>query len=234
MNTVLQPDNQPITEHILFTPDPMFPQLEREDIIDQAIARITCTVEEVTAACQKFYTQNQIRSESDRQTWLKQRGINQVQFEAMATRELKIEKFKRLKWQQQLPVYFLRRKRQLDKVVFSSIRTRDLATAQALYTRILAGQQSFVDMVKQDAENVKTQIGDIQHPCEISMLLPALAQLLRVSKPGQLWAPIQLGEWFVIVRLEQFVPAQLDKPTAQRLLDELFEKWIQNKLREFN
>lgn len=39
-----------------------------------------------------------------------------------------------------------------------------------------------------------------------------------------------LGEWIAIVRIEQHIPAQLDKQMLQRLLDDLFETWLQQEL----
>ena len=55
---------------------------------------------------------------------------------------------------------------------------------------------------------------------------PALARILSISQPGQLWPPTRVGEWFVVVQLEKFFPARLDDPTRQRLLDELFNTWL--------
>lgn len=42
--------------------------------------------------------------------------------------------------------------------------------------------------------------------------------------------PMILGEWIAIVRIEQHIPAQLDKQMLQRLLDDLFETWLQQEL----
>jgi hypothetical protein len=36
-------------------------------------------------------------------------------------------------------------------------------------------------------------------------------------------------QWFVIIRPEQIIPAQLDKPMRQRLIDELFQIWLQEQ-----
>jgi len=38
---------------------------------------------------------------------------------------------------------------------------------------------------------------------------------------------MQLGEWAVILRLEQRISAKLDAAMEQRLLDELFDSWLQ-------
>ncbi len=53
-----------------------------------------------------------------------------------------------------------------------------------------------------------------------------------VSQPGQLWHPICLEEWLVIVRLEKFIPAQLYKLVRQRLLSELFAARLQEQFNQ--
>ncbi|OKH40259.1 hypothetical protein NIES2101_35195 [Calothrix sp. HK-06] len=37
---------------------------------------------------------------------------------------------------------------------------------------------------------------------------------------------------FMIIRLEKLIPAKLDEPTQQRLLNELFENSLQNQVKE--
>lgn len=54
--------------------------------------------------------------------------------------------------------------------------------------------------------------------------------MLSRGQPGQLWPPLRLGEWLVIVRLEQLIPAQLNEPMRDRLLNELFEAWLSEQL----
>ncbi|MDX2215620.1 MAG: hypothetical protein SFY66_20325 [Oculatellaceae cyanobacterium bins.114] len=50
--------------------------------------------------------------------------------------------------------------------------------------------------------------------------------------PKRVRAPIQLEDWIILIRVEQFIPAQLNVVTQQRLLDELFEVWMQQKLNQ--
>jgi parvulin-like peptidyl-prolyl isomerase len=61
---------------------------------------------------------------------------------------------------------------------------------------------------------------------ELSVPHAALGRILSISQPGQLWPPTKVGDWFVVVRLEKFLPAKLDEVTRQRLLDELFNHWL--------
>ena len=58
--------------------------------------------------------------------------------------------------------------------------------------------------------------------------------MLTHSQPGQLWTPMQIGEWVVIVRLEKFIPAQLDETMRQQLLNELFAEELQHQLNQLS
>jgi len=235
MAVVLQVGDRAITaEEILplIAGYQMLPQLLQELLIDQGTAAIELTPEETAAACEQFYTQNQITGEAERQTWLGRYGMTQAQLEALATRELRIEKFKQATWGPKLESYFLTRKGQLDKVIYSLIRIQDLGIAQELYFRILEGEQTFAELAREYSRGPEAQTDGLIGPVELSVPHPTLAQLLSLSQPGQLSPPTRVGEWLVIVRLEKFIPAQLDEAMRRRLLNECFNNWLQEQLNQ--
>ncbi|MEB3360317.1 MAG: peptidylprolyl isomerase [Synechococcales bacterium] len=210
----------------------MLPKFLQELLIDDAIAAIDCPPEETQQALEQFYAQNQIQDESARAVWLAQYGMSQAQLESLATRELRIEKFKQATWGPKLESYFLDRKGKLDKVIYSLIRTKDLGIAQELYFRILEEEQSFAESAREFSQGPEAQTDGLIGPVELSVPHPALAQLLSLSQPGDLCPPTRVGEWMVIVRLERFIPAQLDDAMRQRLLNECFKEWIQEQLKQ--
>jgi parvulin-like peptidyl-prolyl isomerase len=234
MTTVLQIGNRTISaEEIMprLTSYQMLPQLLRESIIDEAIAPISCTPEEIASAYQQFREQNQLTTESQRLAWLERYCLSQEHLqEALIVRMLKIEKFKQATWGHRLESYFLKRKGQLDRVVYSLIRTKDRGIAEELYFRLQEREQTFAELACEYSQGPEAQAGGIIGPVELGTIHSSLAQLLSISQPGQLWHPMPLGEWLLIVRLEKLIPAQLDVLMRQRLLHELFEAWLQERL----
>lgn len=210
----------------------LLPQLFREIILDQSIASIECTPEELSLACQTFYIQNQLTTETARQSWLEQRNMTQEQLSAQVARGLRIEKFKLATFSHKLESYFLSRKAQLDRVIYSLIRTKDPGIAQELYFRIQAGEQSFTELAGEYSQGQEAQTGGLIGPVEMSTPHPTLGRLLAMSQPGQLWPPTRVEDWLVIVRLEKFIPAQLDEPMRQRLLNELFNAWLSEQIKQ--
>ena len=210
----------------------MLPQFLQELLIDQAIAAIDCTEEEITEAYQQFYAQNQLTSEEARQAWLNHYRMNPSQLETLATREMRIEKFKQKTWGPKLESYFLSRKDKLDKVIYSLIRTQDVGIAQELYFRVLEGEQSFAELARAYSQGPEAQTDGLIGPVELSVPHPTLAQLLTLSQPGQLSPPTRVGEWIVLVRLEKFIPAQMDESMRRRLLNECFNTWLKEQLEQ--
>ena len=97
----------------------MLGKLKRELLIDRAIESINCTSTEKAQIVRQFYRQNGLALDSDNDSWFKKHCMTSEQIEALAIRQFKIEKFKQVTWGDKLGPYFIRRKKQLDRVIFS-------------------------------------------------------------------------------------------------------------------
>lgn len=208
----------------------LMPQILREQIVERAIADIPCTENEIAPALQHFFQQHQVTTAEAQQDWMHQCGMQLSDCVALATRKLRLEKFKRLTWGNKLQSYFLKRKAQLDQANYRLIRVADGGMAQEFYFRLQAGEQSFAELAVVYSQGPEAQTGGQVGPVELATLHPQLARMLHVSQPGQLWHPVRLGEWWVIIQLESLVPAQLTEFLQQRLLNELFETWLKDQL----
>ena len=66
----------------------------------------------------------------------------------------------------------------------------------------------------------------------LSQAHPVLVEKLRISQPGQLWAPFFLINIWVILRLDHWQGSRLDDSTRQILLDDLFSDWLQKRVEQ--
>lgn len=210
----------------------LIPQLLCERIIDRAILTIECTPEEIASACEQFYQQLNFTLEQQ-QIWRSHCGLSQIQFEEMATRSLRIEKFKQATWGHKLESYFLQRKQEFDRVIYSLLRTTDQDLAQELFFRISESEQSFTQLAQHYSEGAEAETGGLIGPIELGTLNAKLANLLYTSQIGQV-QPFGLGEWYMIVRLEKRIPAQLDDQMRDRLLQEKFDAWLQEQIQQLS
>jgi parvulin-like peptidyl-prolyl isomerase len=234
MASKLQIGNQsiPATDVLnLLSEYKILPLLQREIICDRAISNISLTSEESAATIQAFYQQNKLTTPEAITAALQQLCITQMQLEKLATKELKLEKFKQATWGNKLEQYFLQVKPQLDKVVYSLLRTESSEIAQELFFRIQDGDATFADCAKEYSQGQESQTGGLIGPVPISQPHPAIAQKLATIKPGQVLPPIKLENWYVIIRLESFVPAQLDDAMKVTLLNHLFEQWLAEEIK---
>lgn len=210
----------------------LLPKLLRELIIDEAISGFSYSLNERKQAYQRFYAANRLADEQQRQAWLKHYGLTAQQLEALVTRDLKIEKFKQATWGAKLESYFLQHKSKLDQVIYSFVRTTDVKVAQELYFRLNSGEQSFAELVQADTQAAHSLIAGQAGPVTFGQIHPALAQMLADGQAGQLYSPIQIEQWQVIIRLEQLIPAQWDESMRQQLLDALFEAWLNEQMKQ--
>jgi parvulin-like peptidyl-prolyl isomerase len=208
----------------------LMPKLLQEVVIDDAIAPQPCDRAEIFEAYRQFYTQYNIKSDEQFQAWLDRNRTDRDQIEAMITRNLKLEKFKQERWGHQLESYFLKRKRFLDRVIYSLIRVDSPTIARELYFRLQAGEASFSDLAKRYSKGHESQTNGVLGPVEMNQPHPALAEILATHAPGELIPPIHIEDWVILARVEQFFPAQLDDAMRQRLLHELFEEWLDTQL----
>jgi PPIC-type PPIASE domain len=212
----------------------LIPQLLCELIIDRAISDIHCTREEVNQACDEFYQEWRLTDPERRANWLDRYGLTQENLEQLATRKLRIEKFKEAQWGRQISSEFLQRQRDLDRVVYSLIRTKDPGLAIELYFRITEGEQSFGELATQYSQGEESRTDGVLGPMEFGSLHTKFAQYLYTCPVGEVQPPIGFGDWQLIVRIEQVIRAQFDEEMRQRLLQEKFEAWFQEQLKELS
>lgn len=207
----------------------LLPGIVRELTIDRAIIDVECSNDEQIVALKQFYDRECLTTEERLQYWLNFHYLDRQQLAEIAIRQFKIEKFKQATWSDRINAHFLKRKAQLDRIIYSLIRTKELGIAQEIYFRAIAGEQSFTELATEYSEGAESQTGGLIGPVEISVPHPAIAQAISTQPLGQVCQPMRLEEWYVIVRPEKIIPAQLDEPMRQRLLDELFQIWLQEE-----
>lgn len=208
----------------------LMPTLVREIVIDQAIQAIQLSEAEQSAAGDRFLQAYQLQSPEQVTAFAQQRGLTPEQLQELANRDLKLSKYKEETWGTKVESHFLQRKNRLDRVLYSLIRTQEAGVAQELYFRIHDDGAPFEELAREYSEGQEAQTGGLIGPVELSVPHPALARILSISQPGQLWPPTRVGEWYVIVRLEKFLPAKLDDPTRARLLEELYNTWLRERI----
>lgn len=125
--------------------------------------------------------------------------------------------------------HFLDRKADLDGVVYSLLRVKDVGLANELFLRIAGGEASFSDLAGQFSEGHEKATRGIIGPVPMVKAHPQLRGLLRTAAVGKVRPPIQIEGWYLVARLESRIPAILDEAMRLQMEQELFEAEVQHK-----
>jgi parvulin-like peptidyl-prolyl isomerase len=210
----------------------LVPQLAKEIIIDRVIKDYDITETEHQDARHRFCQQQQLNNEQDLDLWLQQQQLGRDDLKDLIDRELKLRKFKTAKWETQVESYFCHRKSQIDRVVFSMIRVKEIDVAEEIYFRLVSEESSFVELAPHYSEGIEAKTKGISGPVELGKLDPILANALITLQPLEVLPPLQIGEWWVVLQLETIIPAQLDEEMRQYLTEELFNQWIYEEVQK--
>lgn len=126
---------------------------------------------------------------------------------------------------------FLSTKGSRDEVIYSLLRVRDAGLARELWIRLEEGEITFAEAASAYSEGPESSRKGVMGPMEIGTLHPQpLQDLLRALRPGEICSPKILGEWHVLLRLEQLTPARFNDQLRLRLQDEALNEFLTNRV----
>lgn len=229
MSTIVRIGNHQLTAQSVcqhLSTSQFLPQLLREILIDEALAQWE-------PSTQPQLAESETRVEGCEIVGGKltlAQGLNDPGSMAIAARNFKLQKFKEDIWGYKLGSYYLSRKPQLDRMIVSVMQVNDEETAQELFFRVQSGDKSFAELAFKYSQGVQARDGGKLGPVTIANLHPQIYRQIAHLQPGQLSSLFKIDPFYMFVRLEKLVPAQFDDNLRQVLLDELFEKWLQDRI----
>ena len=208
--------------------------IKREIIIDRLIDEQE-EAEEAEEAEEElielYLRNNNINTQEELARWMLKENLDKSSLLARAQRHAKWVKICEKKYKNQAATIFLKNKSKLDKVSYSMIWIEDEALANEVFVRIKEGECSIDDAILMSTNPPQgLAIGRIG-PVKLLELPDALAELLRISQPKQLWPPIKVEEGWAIVKNEKLWPAVFNKEEKIKLLIELGENWIAEEIK---
>ncbi len=147
-----------------------------------------------------------------------------------ANRSQILQKYQQLQWGHRIASYFLARKEQLDRAIFSVIQVDNIGMAQEIYLRVKDRRQSFDKLARLYSQGAQAKLGGVVGPILIGDVHPHIANYLISLEPGELSPLFQIDNFYVFIRLEQRLPAKFDDEMKEQLMEELFEQWLQREI----
>ena len=128
-------------------------------------------------------------------------------------------------WEHRADSLYLQKKNTLDRASCRLLRISDKNFANELYHRIKRKKQASkcCSSIGEGPERLQGGLIPMQPLLSMPFGLGVVLERLRI---GEVSAPLRLGKVFCLVELLKFTPCKLDKSTADVLLKEQFDLWI--------
>jgi parvulin-like peptidyl-prolyl isomerase len=193
----------------------------------EAVSAIAIDQDEQRDAVARYCQAHRIADQDALQAHLEQRGVRFAAFLWELTLPLRIQRHALAAYGAKAEARFLERKAHLDQVVYTLIRVQDPGLARELYLRVDNGEATMADLASEFSQGPEQKSQGLVGPVPLKQAHPKLFDQLRTHPPGNLIPPFQIEDWWLVVRVEQMVPAVFDDTMASTMAQELFNISIQ-------
>lgn len=180
-----------------------------------------------------FYLKQKISNKEDLLNYLRLKGITINELHRRILLDLKIYNFAKKNLGDQLKEHFLKRKELLDKYTFNILRVKDRDLAHELYFQIDSKESDFLKISETYSFYSDLYPKGIYGPKNLEGINPIIKNKLLNSDVGNLIEPFQVDEWWIIIKLIEKNDAKLNNQTSKIMFSELFEKFINESVKEF-
>ena len=169
--------------------------------------------------------------DQDRDSLLIQKNWSEADLQMHLLRPEALRRFAAQRFGPGLEDRFLGFKGGRDQVIYSLLRVRDAGLARELWIRLEEGEITFAEAASAYSEGPEAYRKGVMGPLEIGTLQPqTLQDLLRAMRPGEISSPKILGEWHVLLRLEQLTPARFNDQLRLRMQDEALDEFLASRV----
>ena len=208
--------------------------VQKEVARDKILATLTpLSEEQKKQAKSTFLAHLDVKNETELRSWMLAEALDEYELQCRAERFFSWLKHCEQRFRNQISSLFLKRKSSLDRAVYSLHWVDDEALAHELFIRLKERECSFEQLFCSlpAAPDERIPSGK-QGPVALADVPPALAELLRVSDPGQVWPPQPAEGGWVIVQLEELQPAVFNQGLKRDFALELGDRWLQECMQE--
>jgi parvulin-like peptidyl-prolyl isomerase len=187
---------------------------------------LSIPADDLQAAADRFRRRHGLSAAADTHAWLLGRGLSVDDFEAGLEESLLAAQFKRHLTSPQAEEYFAAHRADLELLQVAQVRVGRDDLAGELASQVRDEGRDLEDVAREHGLSVA------RHRGPRDALVGPMAEALASAKPGELVGPVATAEGFALVVLEERQPAELDEATRQRLQNELFDRWLADRMKE--
>jgi parvulin-like peptidyl-prolyl isomerase len=187
--------------------------------------------QELQQAADNFRLRNGMASAEQTTQWFQREAITSDDFAAGLERDLLVEKLRRAIADPRVQDVFNQNTTRFARVRLKRLLVGTEAEAREVIDAVANGRSSFEDQAKQRSldlvtKNVGGEAGIVRR---VDLAQP-LGDAVFGAEVGKLVGPVQAGQGFLVFRVEEFLPAELDEGVKNGLRKEIFDAWLRQEL----
>lgn len=205
----------------------------QQAIVNRAAAArgIEVDPQEIQAEADRQRRERRLERAADTFAWLSDQQITAEEWEAGIRDRLLTQKLTESLFGNEVESYFAQNRLDFDQVVLYQIIVPYEQLANELFYQIEESEISFFE-----AAHLYDIDPNRRHYCGYEgklyrwSLKPEIAAVVFAATPGQIIHPVPTEQGFHLLRVEEFISAQLTPETRQEILQRLFREWLNGEL----
>jgi parvulin-like peptidyl-prolyl isomerase len=194
-------------------------------------AGLSVNDQELQQAADNFRLRNGMASAEQTTQWFQREAITADDFAAGLERDLLVEKLRRAIADPRIQDVFNQNTARFARVKLKRLLVATEAEARDVIDAVANGRSTFEDQAKQRSLDLVTKNvgGDAGIVRRVDLAQP-LGDAIFGAEIGRLVGPVQAGQGFLVFRVEEFLPAELDEGVKNGLRKEIFDAWLRQEL----
>ncbi len=206
--------------------------LSRQAIVRASEARgIIVTPEEIQAEADRQRYQNRLESAADTLNWLEEQLITPADWEAGIREALLSQKLAEDLFGREVSRYFVEHRLDFEQILLYKITVPYEQIAQELFYQIEENELSFYEAAHlyEIDQQRRLQCG-YEGKLYRWSLKPEVASVVFAARLGEVIGPLQVGQTYMLLKVEEFVAAELTPEIRQEIIHRLFQEWLATEL----
>lgn len=192
---------------------------------------ITVTPEEIQAEAEQQRRERRLEKAADTLAWLADQLVTPEDWEAGIREQLLSKKLAEHLFAKEVEKVFAQNKLNFDQILLYQIIVENDKLAQEIFFQLEEREISFYEAAHlYDIDEKRRQ----QCGCEGKIyrwnLKPDIAAVIFGAKLGEVIGPVQTPLGYHLMRVEEFIPAELTPERSQEILDRMFQEWLDSEL----
>lgn len=205
--------------------------LAKREIVEKHIKNIHYNEEKIDVLRSELMSKLGVKTKDELREKLLENKIEELDYYESRKKTLGLKEIATDMFKQKAKARFLERKHIYDVGSYSLIRVKNAFKAREILLRIKENEESFEDLATKYSEGPERYNRGVVGPGPIEKANPELAKIVRGSRLGETRGPFQIGEWAVIIRLNNLALAKYDSKLEETICSELFEEHINSQAR---